>query len=344
MTGAAGGSPRWFAALACAPAGLASPLAPVDGGRGGARGRRRRRLALVLAVIPAAAARPDRRRAARLAGRWSPWRGAVAGLSRRLGAAARRSTPARSAGGRDPGEVERLRRRRPAPAPGEVRVRLETPARAAAGRGARARARPRGRRGSAASGRWPARRRLRARLPRSARESDRSSRPTRSSRPAERGAARGRPRRGSERRAEDGARRRDAAARRGAGCAASSSARTTASIRRRVDRLQALRARPPARRLGSERGPARAARRRRCWPCSGFRCAPGSCWTCALIAVYVLVTGAGPSIQRAGVMGAAGARRHTCRAARDHGPTRSCSPPPPPWLSTRGPAPIRAGS
>ena len=34
-----------------------------------------------------------------------------------------------------------------------------------------------------------------------------------------------------------------------------------------------------------------------------------------LIGVYVLVTGAGPSIQRAGVMGAAGPRRRARRAA-----------------------------
>ena len=63
----------------------------------------------------------------------------------------------------------------------------------------------------------------------------------------------------------------------------------------------------------------------------------------ALIAIYVPVTGAGPSIQRAGVMGAAESSPPS-PDGRARAGTRSCSPPSSPWRSTRGRAATPAGS
>ena len=63
-----------------------------------------------------------------------------------------------------------------------------------------------------------------------------------------------------------------------------------------------------------------------------------------LIGVYVLVTGAGPSIQRAGVMGAAGIVAALVEPARGRAGTRCCSPPRSRWRSTRARPPTWAGS
>ena len=63
----------------------------------------------------------------------------------------------------------------------------------------------------------------------------------------------------------------------------------------------------------------------------------------ALIALYVPLTGAGPSIQRAGIMAATGWSR--CSPAdRAHAGTPCCSPPWRHWRSTHAPAATSAGS
>ena len=71
-------------------------------------------------------------------------------------------------------------------------------------------------------------------------------------------------------------------------------------------RLQALRARPPTCRLRRERDAACPAGDAAPGAARACRSAPGCSAFSPLIAIYVPVTGAGPSIQRAGVMGAAG--------------------------------------
>ena len=70
--------------------------------------------------------------------------------------------------------------------------------------------------------------------------------------------------------------------------------------------LHARRARAPARGERPERDPARPAAMPLLGADRACRCAPRLVWMLGLIAVYVPLTGAGPSIQRAGVMGAAG--------------------------------------
>ena len=90
-------------------------------------------------------------------------------------------------------------------------------------------------------------------------------------------------------------------------CAASCSARTTASTRARSTTFK----RSGLAHLLAVSGQ-NIVLLSRCWrrallaARSACRCARGSSCVLALIAVYVPVTGAGPSIQRAGVMGAAG--------------------------------------
>ena len=102
---------------------------------------------------------------------------------------------------------------------------------------------------------------------------------------------------------------------RGASC----SARTRGSTPETVERLPPRRPQPPARGQRPERGAAGAARDAGPGRCSGCRCGRGWSGCSALIAVYVPLTGAGPSIQRAGVMG--GAER--ARDARAGGAPRA---------------------
>ena len=112
--------------------------------------------------------------------------------------------------------------------------------------------------------------------------------------------------------------RRDPCARRGrrwgGGCrrarrrsrAASSSARTRGSTRRPKEDFPRAGLSHLLAVSGQNVDPARAAGDAAAGARSGSRCATRLVWVLALIAVYVPLAGAGPSIQRAGVMGALG--------------------------------------
>ena len=296
-----------LAALGGLAVGLA--LSPMLGGA--ARGPELAVAAAVVAALLAATAprgrAAKRARGARLA-RPGGRRGARRRPRDRRRCGSPRSTPARCASPRAAGSRSRAsstavprRARRHGPGPGR------DARRAAAGRGARARRRPRHRRRglrrrracgrrrsssaaiSSGSGSPGCSRRARDRAPRSALATGLTGRPRPGPRAGPgRALARARP---------------TASAALLRGFVLGQDDRIDAGHRRRV---QALGTRAPARRLGPERRPAgdpgRGAARRR----SASACARG--WLCilGLIGLYVLVTGAGPSIQRAGLMGAAG--------------------------------------
>ena len=110
-----------------------------------------------------------------------------------------------------------------------------------------------------------------------------------------------------------------------------------------ADRLPALRARAPARRQRAERDAARG-----CWcspprPVLGLPLRARLPLALALVAVYVPLAGGGPSIQRAGVMGAAGLSPRW-RGGRRRAGTRSGSRPRRRSRSTRSRPASPAGS